>query len=304
MTTRAEFFHRLEPFHAPSTLQSIELAYTLAKFGHRAQVRKEANDDGTPVRYFEHVRRVALILIDEVRIVQPEMIIAALLHDGFEDTRDITPLMVEHVWGGEVVRLIKTLSKVPKDGYLDRFSMCTDWRAYVIKACDRLDNLRSLGATSREFQLRQLEETRLKYYPLFDRMLALTPEERQPRVQWLRDQILRTTEGHVPSDAPKIELEARGQANADSALTPIERHLCAVFLTRHSEALGRRGCNDFNLLTEGHMTPAEAATLKLELWKANGPPSDSNPRPTLAELGNPYAPDFAVASYLASRVRG
>lgn len=196
MTTRFEFFQRLTPFHAPSTLLKIEIAYTLAKFAHRAQIRKELDTEGHPIRYFEHVRRVAIILIDEVKIILPEMVIAALSHDGLEDTKDITPEMLEHLFGEQVVTMVKTLSKVPKDGYLDRFYMSTDWRPYVLKGCDRLDNVRSLGQTNVDFQVRQIAETREKYYPLFDRMVTLTPTEYRTQVQSLRDLIVRTTESH------------------------------------------------------------------------------------------------------------
>lgn len=192
--TRETFFNRLQPYFAPSVLLDIELAYTLAKFGHRAQTRKELGDDGLPLRYFEHVRRVALVLVDEVKIVQREMVLASLLHDGIEDTRDLTPSMIEHAFGADVTCMVKTLSKVPKEGYMDRFWQCSDWRAYVIKACDRLDNLRSLGPATKEFQAKQVKETREKFYPLFDRMVDLTPPEYRSRVQSLRDEVRAETE--------------------------------------------------------------------------------------------------------------
>lgn len=189
---RESFFARLEPYHAPSTLLDIHLAYTLAKFSHRAQVRKETDEHGQAVRYFEHVRRVALVLIDEAKIVDPTMIIAALLHDGPEDTRDLTPGMIEHCFGPDVVAIVKTLSKVPKEGYLDRFYISGDWRPFVIKACDRLDNLRSLSSAPVEFQDKQLKETQEKYVPLFDHMCDITPHAYQDRTTMIRRMI--TTE--------------------------------------------------------------------------------------------------------------
>lgn len=176
MTTRKEFFSRLEPFHSPSDLLTIELAYTLAKFSHRAQVRKETDAEGKPIRYFEHVRRVTLILIDEAKVLDKDIIVSALLHDGLEDTRDVTPAMLEHVFGKEVTRIVKTLSKVPKEGYIDRFYQCRDFRPYLIKMADRLDNLRSLHQASIEFQAKQIKETRETYYSLFSRGLGRVPE--------------------------------------------------------------------------------------------------------------------------------
>ena len=87
------------------------------------------------------------------------------------------------------------MSKVPKEGYLERFFLSTDFRPYVLKACDRLDNLRSLKGGTPEFQVKQIKETQEKYYPLFDRMVELTPPVYLDRVQKLRDLILKTTEG-------------------------------------------------------------------------------------------------------------
>lgn len=186
---REAFFNRLEPRLAPSQLRDVQLAYTLAKFSHRAQTRMEKDEHGNPVRYFEHPRRVTLVLLDEVGIYEPELIISSLLHDSVEDTRDITPEMLEHCFGADVVRIVKTLSKVPKEGYLERFLTSSDWRPYVIKACDRLDNIRSLAGTDTEFAMKQLNETVEKYGPLFRRMHELAPEVFKPRVQELQEKI-------------------------------------------------------------------------------------------------------------------
>jgi GTP pyrophosphokinase len=190
---RESFFNRLEPFLAPSVLLDVQHAYTLAKYGHRAQVRKELDTSGEPIRYFEHVRRVAIVLVDEVKIVKSEMLVAALMHDIIEDAPNLPPALIEHCFGTDVVSIIKTLSKAPKEGYLDRFHMCTDWRPYVIKACDRLDNLRSLGSATKQFRAKQVQETRCKYYGLFNRMLDLTPPEYLPRVKVLNQAITEET---------------------------------------------------------------------------------------------------------------
>jgi GTP pyrophosphokinase len=176
MENKELFFKRLYPFFGPSVLHGVELAYILAKYGHRDQVRKEPDAEGNPLRYFEHVRRVALILIDEAKCIRPEMVISAVLHDTIEDAKSITPALIEHTFGSDVCSIVKVLSKDPKEGYLDRFMTCTDWRPYLIKACDRLDNLRSLSSATPEFQEKQIRETRDKYLRLFDRMLVLTPE--------------------------------------------------------------------------------------------------------------------------------
>lgn len=188
------FFARLGPYFAPSQLRRIELAYMLSKYAHRAQVRKEVDEHGEPVRYFEHVRRATLIGIDFAKIVRLDTTIALVLHDTFEDTR-LTPEIVEDCFGTEVCSIVKVLSKVPKDGYLDRFYVCTDWRPYFCKACDRLDNLQSLDQSPVEFRRKQVNETVDKYFRLFDRMVTLTPEEYRGGVMRLRDEIQTVTKG-------------------------------------------------------------------------------------------------------------
>src|SRR5208282_5301326 len=116
MENKESFQYRIQPYFSPSDQLDVKLAYSLAKFGHRAQVRKELVDN-KPTRYFEHVRRVALILVDEMKIMDRDMIIAALLHDSVEDTVDLTPELLEHCFGNEVITIVKLLSKVPKEGY-------------------------------------------------------------------------------------------------------------------------------------------------------------------------------------------
>lgn len=186
---------RLKPYFSPSDQLDIKLAYVLAKFGHRSQFRKEIID-GNHVRYFEHVRRVALVLIDEMKIMDHDMIIAALLHDSIEDCDDLSPELLEHTFNTDIVSIIKLLSKVPEDGYIERLSICNNWKALAIKACDRLDNLRSLmiPGTTIEFQKKQVLETKVKYFPLFDYMLTIAPKAYVNNLSIIRDEIRRLIE--------------------------------------------------------------------------------------------------------------
>jgi (p)ppGpp synthase/HD superfamily hydrolase len=190
------FFERLQPYFAPSLVRRIELAYMLSKYAHRAQVRKEVDEHGDPVRYFEHVRRATLVGLDLARIVRLDTTVALILHDTIEDTR-LTPEIIEDCFGADVCGIVKVLSKVPKDGYLERFYCSTDWRPYFCKACDRLDNLQSLDQATPEFRRKQITETKDKYYRLFDRMVVLTPEEYRDGVRRLRDSIHEVAESLV-----------------------------------------------------------------------------------------------------------
>jgi (p)ppGpp synthase/HD superfamily hydrolase len=196
MENKHTFQARVQPFFGPSDQLDIKLAYCLAKFGHRAQNRKEMVD-GKPTRYFEHVRRVAIVLMDEMKIMDKDMIITALLHDALEDTHDLSAELLEHCFGSDVITMVKLLSKIPKEGYIDRLTNCGNWKAVAIKACDRLDNLRSLmiPGNTLEFQKKQIQETKDKYFPLFDKMVNWSPSQTpNPNVIFVRDEIRRLIE--------------------------------------------------------------------------------------------------------------
>jgi (p)ppGpp synthase/HD superfamily hydrolase len=195
MENKETFRARLQPYFSPSQQCKIRLAYCLAKFGHRAQTRNEMVD-GKPTRYFEHVRRVSIVVMDELQLMDRDAIIAALLHDSLEDTNDIDSEMLEDTFGTRVVCLVKMLSKMPKEGYVERLAACYDWQALAIKACDRLDNLRSLMIPENtiEFQKKQIKETKEKYIPIFNLMVNIAPPAFAIKSVELRDEIVRLCE--------------------------------------------------------------------------------------------------------------
>ncbi len=201
--TRELFRERLRYTLSPRELDMIDLAYKLTKGEFRTKRRRELDASGKPVRYFEHPRRAALILIDEVRCIDALLIQIILLHDICEDTRDITRRFVQTVFGKEVARSVGLLTKrgyAPRDRrkdarlerrYTGNLWRCGDWRTLFAKGCDRLDNLRTLPPDDPAFQRKQLEETRRSYFPIFERMVELAPAAYRDGARWLRDEIRR-----------------------------------------------------------------------------------------------------------------
>lgn len=176
---RESFFARLRNM-AEKTQWDVDHAYVIAKAGHRHDERKgETDNEGRPLRYFEHPRRVAIILMDEIDCHEAMMICAALLHDIPEDARFITVEKLDRWFRSpSLARLVAKVSKIPKEGYLGRLRICAetnDWRPLLLKLCDRLDNIRSLEGTSRDFQREQADETRRDYLPLFADLLKMLP---------------------------------------------------------------------------------------------------------------------------------
>ncbi|HSE38447.1 MAG TPA: HD domain-containing protein, partial [Blastocatellia bacterium] len=74
---------RVTPRFDAEQIAGVYHAYEVAHEAHAGQTR----DEGTP--YILHPIRVAVSLVDELRLYSPTLICSALLHDVIEDS-DIT----------------------------------------------------------------------------------------------------------------------------------------------------------------------------------------------------------------------
>lgn len=161
--------------------EAIENALQFARKAHANQMRKS----GEP--YIVHPVLVASIVAN---ITGDEaMVIAALLHDVVEDTH-ITIQDVERDYGSDVAHLVEGLTKIDaiRDAQLipshsDEklvvsalsfrkmlVASIEDVRVLVVKLCDRLHNMLTLGALSPAKQHRIAEETLVVYAPITQRL--------------------------------------------------------------------------------------------------------------------------------------
>jgi GTP diphosphokinase / guanosine-3',5'-bis(diphosphate) 3'-diphosphatase len=180
--TRETFLRRISllyPSLDPRYI-AIERAYNDAKDAFRGKYR----DDGE-TRYFEHIRAVALIVIDYLRIKDYKIIIAAILHDIVEDIPSWTIERVRIEYGDEVALYVEYLSKPSEDIYPNREEREGVYHSrfesaprefFIIKLSDRLHNLLTLFACESEKQKRKLEETRRYYLPHAEKHLILLHE--------------------------------------------------------------------------------------------------------------------------------
>lgn len=168
---RASFFNRIAQYYpkSDSRYREVERAYNFAKDAFRGRFR-----DGGKERYFEHIRAVTLFLIVYVRVTDHRLIIAALLHDIVEDIPSWTIERVRTEFGDYVATLVDYLSKPSKKEFpskeeRDRVYHCRFCFAprefFLIKLCDRLHNLITLGTCTEEKRRRKIEETRSYYLP-------------------------------------------------------------------------------------------------------------------------------------------
>ncbi len=178
---RFSFFSRIAHFlpALDPRYKQIERAYNQAKDAFRGKRR----DDGG--RYFEHLRAVALIIIDYLMVRDCELIIAALLHDIVEDVPTWTIQRVKEEFGDEVALLVEWLTKPPRnefeskqdrdDAYYARFRFAPR-KFWLIKLPDRYHNLATLWACDAKKKARKILETRIHYLPYAEKELILYHE--------------------------------------------------------------------------------------------------------------------------------
>lgn len=179
---RESFFRRITMIYVEGDDRYllIKKAYEDAKDAFREVKRDEG------CRYFEHLRAVALILIDYLRVVDHKSIVAALLHDIIEDRREWPYERVCNEYGEDIACLVNWVTKPSADefrGDKERRNHVYHTRlshaprsAIIIKLADRLHNILTISACPPEKIARKVEETKLYYLPLAEREIILIHE--------------------------------------------------------------------------------------------------------------------------------
>src|SRR5487761_2141621 len=157
----------------PKDVAQIESALAFSRDAHQGQLRQS----GDP--YVTHPIAVARILTP--LHLDAQAITAALLHDVAEDTH-ISIEQIAEQFGKPVAELVDGLSKLDKlkfdtvaDAQAENFrkmlmAMARDVRVILIKLADRLHNMRTLGAVSKEKSQRIARETMDIYAPIANRL--------------------------------------------------------------------------------------------------------------------------------------
>jgi (p)ppGpp synthase/HD superfamily hydrolase len=161
---------RLTPHLDTEQLATVRRAYEMAEAVHARQMR----DEGTP--YILHPLRVAMSLADELKITEPKLICAALLHDVIEDSPEyyppgpVTRADVAREFGEEVAEVVWLLTKfedVTLPAYLAAIEDAAATGAPLVKLCDRLDNLRFLSHSPKVGKIRNyIRTTEIFYMPM------------------------------------------------------------------------------------------------------------------------------------------
>ena len=177
------FMAMLESYNTPEEMHCIEAAYILAKGAHRNQKRYSGR------RYFDHPREVAIILFKELQLPQWWLTVIALLHDTLEAEKpSVNPWLLNRVFGRRVTISLKSLSKIPKEGYYDRLREFGTAMDLIAKLTDTLHNARTLYACPLEIKEKQVREITAISLPLADLLISKFPSQKW-RGEYLKTEI-------------------------------------------------------------------------------------------------------------------
>lgn len=151
----------------------IRKAYELAKEAHGLQKRRS----GEP--YLVHPVAVAEILSQYH--MDPDTIIAALLHDVIEDTKYTYDDLLE-IFNERIAFMVESVSKITRMSFQSKeeshnayirkmvLAMAYDMRVILIKLVDRLHNMRTLEYMSTDKQVEKSIETLEIYAPIANQL--------------------------------------------------------------------------------------------------------------------------------------
>jgi GTP pyrophosphokinase len=159
--------------HPDADAGIVRRAYVYSAAAHRGQTRR----NGEP--YLIHPLEVSLI-VAELQL-DTASVCAGLLHDVVEDT-EITVDEIRDDFGDDIASLVAGLTKLEKinfssaeEAQAENFrkmliAMSRDLRVILVKLCDRLHNMRTLGFLRPDKQKRISRETLEIFAPLANRL--------------------------------------------------------------------------------------------------------------------------------------
>lgn len=154
-------------------INNIRRAYYYAEQAHEGQFRRSGE------AYVTHPLAVASILSE--MHMDPQSLMAAMLHDVIEDT-GITKTAIKTQFGNTVADLVDGVSKLNKIKFSSRaeaqaenfqkmaMAMAKDLRVVLVKIADRLHNMRTLNVLTPDKRRRIARETLDIYAPIANRL--------------------------------------------------------------------------------------------------------------------------------------
>jgi len=234
----------MQPRFTTEQIAEVTQAYTFARDAHEGQTRSS----GDP--YITHPIAVARIALEMQ--LDHYSVMSALLHDVLEDTRATREELVT-VFGDEVATIVDGLSKLnylefktKEEAQAESFrkmllAMVSDLRVILIKLADRLHNMRTIDALSRERQKRIGRETLEVYSPIANRLGMFKVKHELEDLGFrtlypMRSRILEATveKAHRNRDQLVGRIEERitaslGEKGIEATVAGREKHLYSLY---------------------------------------------------------------------------
>lgn len=225
--TIEDIINNLKKYCTEADIDTVRLAYDFASQAHSGQFRKS----GEP--YIIHPT-IAAFILSQIQ-AEPNIIIAALMHDVPEDT-EVTLEEIEKNFGSDISNMINGITKLGKLKYrgMERYienlrklfvAMAEDIRVMIIKFADRIHNLSTLDSLPEKKRHRIALESMEIYAPIANRLgmgefkslledlsfKYLEPKEYE-RVKKMREEKVAQTNIYLQKIMEKLQNESK---NAD-----------------------------------------------------------------------------------------
>ena len=235
--------------------EHVKEVYRAYEFGAKAHAGQH-RISGEP--YIHHPVKVAQILAE--MHMDPESLVAAILHDVIEDTSTVKQEVVEE-FGEAVGELVDGVSKLTHLSFQSReeaqaenfrkmlLAMSRDIRVILVKLADRLHNMRTLGVLRPEKRRKIARETLDIYSPIANRLglnnIRLELEDLgfqalYPNRYQVLSRAVRRARGHRKQVVKKILTAIRRRLRQESLEGEVigrEKHLYSLYNKMHARAL-------------------------------------------------------------------
>ncbi|MDP2025037.1 bifunctional (p)ppGpp synthetase/guanosine-3',5'-bis(diphosphate) 3'-pyrophosphohydrolase [Sulfuriferula sp.] len=236
----------------PEDAEQVRRAFEFSRQAHSGQFRKSGE------AYIHHPVAVAGILAQWH--LDPQALMAALLHDVVEDT-PTTKTQIGELFGKSVAELVDGVSKLDKlefqteaHAQAENFrkmllAMARDVRVILIKLADRLHNMRTLGSMAEEKRHRIAQETLDIYAPIANRLGLnsiyqeledLCFQNLHPNRYKVLDKAVRTARGNRKEVVEKVRIAIQDKliaSNIHATVSGREKHLFSIYKKMQEKSL-------------------------------------------------------------------
>ncbi|MEJ5301741.1 MAG: HD domain-containing protein [Thermodesulforhabdaceae bacterium] len=215
----------------------IEKAFELATNLHQGQRRRS----GEP--YIVHPVAVASILAFEFGLRDPELIVAALLHDTIEDVPSMDVISIREQFTDGVAAIVDGCTKIMLDPSKEKrqvqakthskifLSASNNLGVIIIKLADRLHNMRTLHSLPADKRMRIAKETIDIYVPIAAKLNInwLKRELYHQALLWLYPKKSKRILAHIQSvqqNKDVLEIKARLEEHINPHMSVATRYRC------------------------------------------------------------------------------